>query len=134
MKGRGRSRLSIHLVNFNKIFYNLEMKLNKNVIISREKLTKYLLILKKRNDKSQWLAKAGYTIDNWKILENDLREQILQNDAIFIEDTSYGQLYEIRGNLSGPNGNSLSACTIWMKESETGNTKFITMYPDRKEQ
>jgi hypothetical protein len=35
--------------------------------------------------------------------------------------------------LNGPDGNSLAVCTIWMSESATGITKFITMYPDKKE-
>ena len=109
------------------------MKLTGNVIIAQEKLTKYLLVLKKRNDKSQWLAKAGYKVDNWNILENDLRNIMLQTEAIHIEDTLYGQLFEIRSNLTGPNTLSLSVCTIWMKESATEAIKFITMYPDRKE-
>ena len=41
-------------------------------------------------------------------------------------------MYEIRGILVGPNGKSLSVLTVWMTDNETGNTRFITMYPDRK--
>ena len=41
--------------------------------------------------------------------------------------------YEIKGKLTGPNGISLSVCTNWMIETETGISKFITMYPDKKE-
>ncbi len=52
------------------------MRLSENTLISPEKLTDYLLIFKKRNDKSLWLAKLGYTIENWKALEYDLRKQI----------------------------------------------------------
>jgi hypothetical protein len=36
------------------------VKLPKNTVIAPEKLTRYLLVFKKRNDKSQWLAEAGY--------------------------------------------------------------------------
>lgn len=108
------------------------MKLPENTLIAREKLTLYLLVWRKRNDKSRWLAQAGYTIENWQILENDLRIQILSLDATPTGSTEYGQMYEIRGKLVGPNGKSLSVCTIWMTESATGNTKFITMYPDRR--
>lgn len=109
------------------------MRLSKNTLISPEKLTDYLLVFKKRNDKSQWLAKLGYTIGNWKVLETDLREQILSHDVVPMEKTKYGQLYEIKGKLTGPNKTSLSVCTIWMIETETGTNKFITMYPDKKE-
>ncbi len=109
------------------------MRLSENTLISPEKLTDYLLVFKKRNDKSQWLAKLGYTIENTKVLEYDLRKQILSLDVVPIEKTEYGQLYEIKGKLTGPNGISLSVCTIWMIETETGISKFITMYPDKKE-
>jgi len=37
------------------------MKLADNLIIPREKLTKYLLVFQPENDKSQFLALAGYT-------------------------------------------------------------------------
>jgi len=83
------------------------MKLPENTFIAREKLTNYLLVPKKRNDKSKWLAKAGYTLENWQVLETDLRNQILSEDAIHVEITEFGQMYEIRAILIGPNGKSL---------------------------
>ena len=108
------------------------MKLPEDTLIAHEKLTQYLLVPKKRNDKSQWLARAGYSLENWRILENDLRNQILSVDATPTESTEYGQMYEIRRKLIGPNGKSLPVCTIWMAETAIGNTKLITMYPDRR--
>ncbi|MGE5341099.1 MAG: DUF6883 domain-containing protein [Candidatus Omnitrophota bacterium] len=105
------------------------MKLPKNAIIEREKLTQYLLVPKKRNDKSKWLAQAGYTIGNWQVLENDLRVLLVSSDATFIEETVYGKMYKIIGNLLGPAGKVLSVDTIWMIEGATKKTKFITMYP-----
>ena len=107
------------------------MTLLQNAIIAREKLTHYLLVYKNRNDKSAWLEKAGYTLENWQILEKDLRNQILSQDAAETEKTEFGQLFEIRGILVGPNGKSLSVISIWMTDCITGNTKFITMYPDK---
>ena len=109
------------------------MKLPENTLIAREKLTHYLLALRKRNDKSQWLVQAGYTLENWQVLETDLRNQVLSIDATLVEKTEYGQMYEISGKLIGPNGKTLSVRTIWMTERTTGNTKFITMYPTRGE-
>jgi hypothetical protein len=95
-------------------------------------LTQYFLTIRKRNDKSRWLVKAGYTVENWQELENDLRVYILSTEATPIESTKYGQMDEIRGNLVGPNGKTLQVCTIWMTETATGITKFITMYPDKR--
>ena len=109
-----------------------KMKLPGNTLIVPEKLTNYLLVPRKRNDKSKWLAGAGYTPENWEMLEADLRNQILSENADSVERTEFGQMYEIRGILVGPNGKSLSVLTVWMTDNETGNTRFITMYPDRK--
>ncbi|MEK6682118.1 MAG: DUF6883 domain-containing protein [Nitrospirota bacterium] len=88
---------------------------------------------RRRNDKSRWLSQAGYTIKNWQLLERDLRRQILSLAAIPTENTRYGQMYKIKGNLTGPNGKILAVCTIWMTETTTGDTKFITMYPKKGE-
>lgn len=109
------------------------MKLPSETLIATEKLTQYLLTLRRHNDKSRWLYRAGYTIKNWQLLEKDLRRQIMSLAAIPTENTRYGQMYEIKGNLIGPNGKTLSVCTIWMTESATGDTKFITMYPQKGE-
>ena len=49
-----------------------------------------------------------------------------------VENTKYGQMYEIRGKIAGPNGRTLTVCTMWMTETATGDTKFITMYPDKE--
>ncbi len=108
------------------------MRLPADTLISQTKLTNYLLVPRRRNDKSKWLAWAGYTLKNWRLLENDLRNLILSEEAVPIDETEYGQLYEIRRKLLGPNGKSLSVCTIWMTESATGKTKFITLYPDKE--
>ena len=91
------------------------MKLPEDTLISADKLTQYLLAFKKRNDKLQWLSKAGYALDNWQILEKDLREQILTIDATPTEKTKYGQMFEISGELLGPNGMSLSVPCIQTK-------------------
>lgn len=108
------------------------MKLPKNTWIAPEKLTRYLLVWRKHNDKSQWLAQAGYTLENWRTLEDDLRRQILPLEAMPPEWTTYGQMYEIAGELTGPNGKNLKVRTIWMREMATGVTKLITMFPDKR--
>ncbi len=107
------------------------MKLPSNTLIAHEKLKRYFLVLRKRNDKSQWMSQAGYNLENWHTLEKDLRSQLLSLDATPTENTKYGQMYEIRGNLTGPNGKTLRVYTIWMTESATGVTKLITLYPDK---
>lgn len=108
------------------------MKLPLDSLTTHEKFKDYLLTHKKRNDKSKWLAQAGYSLENWQLLQKDLRTQILSLDATPIDKTRYGQMYEIRGKLVGPNGKALLVCTIWMTEFKSGITKFITMFPDKR--
>ena len=48
------------------------MYLNPNAIISANKLTQDLLIPLSQDDKSQYLAQGGYTVDNWEQLDKDL--------------------------------------------------------------
>jgi hypothetical protein len=63
---------------------------------------------------------------------HDLRKQLLAEKAILIGQTKFGEFYEIRALLTGPNGTALRIRSIWMKEHLSGVTKFITLIPDRK--
>jgi hypothetical protein len=108
------------------------MKLPPDAQIAREKLTQYLLVKRVVGDKSEFLKQAGYTLDNPQRLEEDIRRQILTQDAVTLERTRYGELFEIRASLAGPNGKVLKVNTVWMEEFGTGITKFITLYPDKE--
>ena len=107
------------------------MKLPRNAHIAPEKLTRYLLLRRPVGDKSEFLKRAGYVLDNWQQLEHDIRQQILAKDAVSTKRTAYGEYLEINTSLKGPNGVALQVKTVWMTESKTGITKFITLYPDQ---
>jgi len=55
-----------------------------------------------------------YTLDNPRRLERDIRRQILTEDAVAIQTTLYGELYEIRASLTGPNKTTLKVKAVWM--------------------
>ena len=107
------------------------MKLSTGAVIATDKLTRYLLVPQARGDKSAFLAGAGYTINNADQLLRDLREQILPLDATALESNQFGQYFEVRGRLTGPNGVALAVRTIWMTEHLSGITKFVTLIPDK---
>jgi hypothetical protein len=48
-----------------------------------------------------------------------------------LHSTEFGQFYEIRGPLVGPNAMTLQIRSIWMKENVSGVTKFITLTPEK---
>jgi hypothetical protein len=108
------------------------MKLPADTVIARRKLDEYLLRHRDEDDKSGFLALAGYTPENADQLMNDLRTQLLPLDAEFFDQTEYGLKYQIRGTLTGPNELVLRVVSIWMKEDATGETKFVTLFPDKR--
>jgi hypothetical protein len=108
------------------------MKLSSQAIIAREKIANYLLAWRPENDKSQFLARAGYTDQDADRLADDIRNQLLSKDAEFECSTDYGDVYRITSALIGPNGRALNVTSIWMIEAVTSTTKFITLYPAKE--
>ena len=105
------------------------MYLEPPIHISERKLTHYLLIKLDRDDKSNYLSLAGYTLANWQLLERDLLNLTEGGNAIFERSSPFGDLFSVTGNLTGPNGRLLVVKTIWMAETKTSLTKFVTLYP-----
>ncbi len=104
-----------------------QMKLPEDTTIAR-----YLVRHRDEDDKSGFLALAGYTLDNADRLMHDIRTQLLPLDAEFFDWTEYAPKYRIRGTLTGPNGRVLRVVSIWMKEDATRKTKFVTLFPDKQ--
>ncbi len=107
------------------------MKLPADSEIPLEKLTHYLLVLKAKADKSKFLARAGYSIEDAETLIEDIRFQILPLDATFAGTTEFGDFFQICAVLRGPNGVSLRVKTIWIREHLRGNVRFVTLLPDK---
>ena len=107
------------------------MKLPADAIIAAEKVTHYLLVRQARGDKSAFLARGGYALENPDQLLHDLRTQLVPLDATPLQSTEFGRFYEIRSPLVGPNGVTLQIRSIWMKENLSGITKFITLIPEK---
>jgi hypothetical protein len=84
-----------------------------------------------KDDKSKFLAQAGYTVENWQQLEQDLRTQVLTQPAEPIETTPYGQKYMIWATLRGQNRIKLKILTIGMVNNN--ETRFVTLVPDKGE-
>lgn len=107
------------------------MKLPSDTLIARRKITDYLLMWRPEDDKSAFVAKAGYVPETAERLLKDLRTQLLPLEARLLESGEYGTKYEIRGKLTGPNGRTLRVVSIWMIEHAGGRAKFVTLYPDK---
>ena len=108
------------------------MKLPRDAIISERKVKEYLLTPRVEDDKSGFLALAGYSLKNWRHLEADLRRHIEERDALLIQTTQYGEMYHIKGQLTGPNGKIVDVITVWVRLHATGETRFVTLIPDKE--
>lgn len=105
------------------------MKLLGEIVVTDEKLTRYMLQWRPVSDKSKFLLMAGYSQDNWQLLQKEIRELAENGKAIFEDEGEYGVFYSVAGSLHGPNEKTLHVRTIWMKEHSSNQTRFITLYP-----
>jgi hypothetical protein len=103
-----------------------------DAIIPDDKLTRYLLVYQARNDKSRFLAQAGFTQDNPAILRSAIQLVIDSGEAIADRTNEYGTFYQVEGELIGNNGVSLSVTTIWLERSIDGRFQFVTLKPSRE--
>ena len=101
-------------------------------VIESAKLHAYLL---SRNHpigrfKAAFFLALGYSSENWRQLEADLRSQHLPHDATTEQRTSYGQKYAIRATLVGPSGRSADVVSAWFVRRGEEFPRFVTAYPE----
>lgn len=109
------------------------MKIPPDAIIPESKLTRYLLIWREEDDKSKFLAQAGFTIDNPQDLESAIRHLLATNDAAEDGSNQFGDFYRVEGDLIGVNGRILGVVTIWIVKSSVDDVfRFVTLKPGRK--
>ena len=108
------------------------MKLPSNIVIAEAKLRDYLLTQRSEDDESGFLALAGYSQTNWRQLESDIRQLAGVEEADLISKSQYGDMYELKGCLTGPNGKVLYVSAFWITLEATGETRFVTLVPDKR--
>jgi hypothetical protein len=79
--------------------------------------------------KARFFTALGYTSEEWRALEADLRIQHLSQPAEPGPSVPNGQTYTIRAILIGPNGQSASVLSVWFVHAHTGVPHFVTAYP-----
>ena len=99
-------------------------------IIPTEKLTAYLLVLRPKNDKSQFLVRAGFSALNPTALDHAIRTLIAENEAVQDRQDEYGTFYRVVGELRGPHG-ILWVVTVWLLRTADDHYQFITLKPAR---
>jgi len=108
------------------------MKIPSDAIIPLEKITEYLLVPREWDDKSKFLAQAGFLRDNPELLLRAIRKLATDVDAVEDRTNEYGAFFRVEGELQGPNGRGLQVVTIWLRRHVDGQVRFVTLKP-RKE-
>jgi hypothetical protein len=108
------------------------LRIPPDAIIPMEKLTGYLLAARDWDDKSKFLAQAGFSRQNPHLLLEAIRQLAAGAQAEEDRVNEYGEILRAEGRLIGPNGRTLSVVTIWIRERLTGRIRFVTLKP-RKE-
>ena len=108
------------------------MKLPEAVVIPEDKLVRYLLLPREENDKSQFLGIAGYTLGTWEVLARDLHDLAKTYEISDKAISPYGIKCEVQGSLTGPNGQVLYVVTVWITLETSGETRFVTLFPDKE--
>ena len=79
--------------------------------------------------KAVFFATLGYTRDHWKRLQEDLLALGQSGTAKKIQETRFGQKYEIHGTLAGPSGRRTDVVTIWIVLHGEDFPRFVTVFP-----
>ncbi|MCC6803094.1 MAG: hypothetical protein IT319_09435 [Anaerolineae bacterium] len=107
------------------------MKIPFDAIIANEKLTDYLLVPRQRNDKSKYLAMAGFTTENPDALKQAIRALADTNEAAEDKATEYGTSYLVEGDLQGANDRRLPVVLVWFQRLADGRYYFVTLKPGK---
>lgn len=87
-------------------------------------------MVKTRNDKSKFLAQAGFTQENPEALRLAIQRQVMDKEAIKKKSNEYGTFYQVTGELIGMNDVSLSVITVWLQRQIDGKFQFVTLKPN----
>ncbi len=82
--------------------------------------------------KATFFTSLGYSAEHWERLRDDLDALGCTEDAVAGLSSSYGQKYEVRGTLSGPNGRTAEVVTAWIILRGESSPRFVTAFPGGK--
>jgi hypothetical protein len=105
------------------------VKIPEDAVIPEDKITRYLLVQQARNDKSKFLAQAGFTTDNPEALKFAIQLIAKSGEAVEDRSNEYGVFYQVVGELVGANGITLSIVTIWLQRQIDRKFQFVTLKP-----
>ena len=99
-------------------------------IVPEAKLTRYLLDPKHRvgKDKARVFTARGFTLENWRELEQALLQLALDGEVASTELTEFGRKYTIEGSVLAPDGHSFHIRTGWIIRPGSEAPTLVTAF------
>ena len=112
----------------------MKLPVSDQAVMEAAKLRDYLLSFAHPvgRIKAAFFAAYGYTANNWRQLEADLRRLVEAQDVNKSQSSRYGQKYEVRGTIKAPNGKSVEVVAVWIIRRGEHVPRFVTAHPGEK--
>jgi hypothetical protein len=108
------------------------MRIPTNAIIPPDKIVKYLLVPRRRNDKSGFLARAGFSLNAPELLEQAIRDASTNHEAVADRSNEHGVYHRVEATMVGPNGVAIDVVLIWIEWKTDGSFHFVTLKPAKR--
>jgi hypothetical protein len=104
-----------------------------NAVVAERKIVGYLLLLTHPSGRSKavFFRRFGFSVDEWYVLADALRNHAGAHDVVEIEETPYGMSYTVVGPISTPDGRSPIVRVVWLIPRGTDTPNLVTAYPWR---
>jgi hypothetical protein len=99
--------------------------------VDREKIVDYLLASDhpEGSGKAVFFSRFGFTIRDWQILADALKDHARRYAVNETEETVFGTKYRIDGPISCPDGRSPVIRSVWILDAGTHFPRRITAHP-----
>lgn len=102
-----------------------------HAIIAPEKILRYLLdpTNPRSRGKPALFFALGYTRETWERFRDDLLAHGRTHPVAETEQAGTATVYNVDGELIGPNQRSRSIRTVWRTDRRRADPRFITAFP-----
>lgn len=102
-------------------------------VIPEAKFNKYALNPDGDANKARAFKEAlGYDMSNYKDLIENIRENLPKFEAKEKGDSGFGMRYEVKMQLTGPNGKTADVLTAWIDDKKSKEMRLTSAYVDKR--
>lgn len=102
-------------------------------VIPEAKFTKYALNPERDVNKARAFKEAlGYDLSNYQELIQNIRDNLPNYEARKKSNLGFGERYEVKMQIKGPNGKTAKVLTAWIDDKDTGEMRMVSAYVDKE--